>query len=76
MTEPVRHPDKTRQDRMPVAQRPRVIAWQERLDTVQHAMRDALRRMQIQKPRLASGHFDLRHLNAYLRDRKVSGVGA
>ena len=76
MNDLIRHPDKTRQDRMPVAARPRVIAWNERLATVIHAQRDALRRMQVQKPRLKAGHYDLRHLNAYLRYRAVAGVGA
>ena len=73
--EPVRHIDKTRQDRQPVNARARVKAWEDRMNAVWQQQREALRRMQVQMPRLTSGHFDLRHLNAYLRYRKVSGVG-
>lgn len=65
------HRDKTRQDRLPVSQRPRVLEANERRAAMSPAI-DATRRMSVQLPRIRSGRFALRHLNCYIRNRGVA----
>lgn len=70
--EPVRHIDKTYQDKQPVALRKRVAEAQSRRDVRMFGdTREIARRAMIQLPRLLAGHFDLRHLNAYVRYHRV-----
>ncbi len=75
--EPVRHIDKTRQDRSPVNQRPRVAEWLARHgNPMANIVKAARRNVALQRTRIAAGTFDLRHMNAFIRDRGVVSAGA